>query len=127
MIKKLNEVKVGDTLYCIDYKNDCIIPVTVSEYITEGPDVACKIYTKEAIRIKEKVPCSPEAEGEFIIDQFYQGDECATHKYGIFTTYGEAKEELMKLINDKIDHVDEELDKLNSKKVHLYNCLNELK
>ena len=63
MIKKLNEVKVGDTLYCIDYKNNCIVPITVAEYITEGPDVAHKIYTKEAIRIKEKVPCSPEAEG----------------------------------------------------------------
>lgn len=127
MVKKLNEVKVGDTLYCIDYKNNCIVPITVAEYITEGPDVTRKIYTREAIRIKEKVPCSPEAEGEFIIDQFYRNDECATHKYGIFTTYGEAKEELMKLIKDRIDHVDEELDKLNNKKVHLYNCLNELK
>jgi hypothetical protein len=96
MIKKLNEVKEGDTLYCIDYKNDCIIHITVAEYITNGPDVVRKIYSKEAIRIKEKVPCSPEAEGEFIIDQFYRGSECATCAFGIFTTYDEAKKRINK-------------------------------
>lgn len=127
MIKKLNEVKVGDTLYCIDYKNDCIIPVTAAEYITDGPDAYQKIYSKEAIRIKEKVPCTPDAEGEFIIDQFYRGDECATCKYGIFTTYDEAKEKLIQQIKDNIDYVDKEIIKLNNQKVHLYDSLNKLK
>ena len=127
MPKKLNEVKIGDTLYCIDYKNDCITPITVAEYITNGPDVARKIYSKEAIRIKEKVPCSPDAEGEFIIDQFYRGKECATCAYGIFTTYDEAKEELIQRIKDNIDYVDKEIIKFNNQKVHLYDCLNKLK
>lgn len=127
MIKKLNEVKAGDTLYCIDYKNDCIVPITVAEYITDGPDVYRKIYSKEAIRIKEKVPCSPEAEGEFVIDQFYRDDECNTHAYGIFTTYDEAKKELIELIKDSIDRADKEITKLNNKKVHLYESLNKLK
>ena len=127
MIKKLNEVKAGDTLYCIDYKNDCIVPITVAEYVTNGPDVARKIYSKEAIRIKEKVPCSPEPEGEFIIDQFYYDDECATCAYGIFTTYDEAKNKLIKLIQDYIDHTDKEIADLNKKKVHLYESLNKLK
>jgi len=127
MIKKLNEVKAGDTLYCINYKNDCIVPITVAEYITDGPDVYRGIYSKEAIRIKEKVPCSPEAEGEFIIDQFYHDGECATCAYGIFTTYDEAKKELIELIKDSIDRVDKEMAKLNNKKVHLYESLNKLK
>lgn len=127
MIKKLNEVKVGDTLYCIDYKNDCITPITVAEYITNGPDVNRKIYSKEAIRIKEKVPCSPEAEGEFIIDQFYRGDICATCAYGIFTTYNEAKMELIKHIKYNIDDTDKKIIKLNKQKVHLYDSLNKLK
>ncbi len=127
MTKKLNEVKVGDTLYCIDYKNDCIVPLTVAEHITNGPDVSRKIYSREAIRIKEKVPCTPEAEGEFVIDQFYRGDECATCKYGIFTTYNEAKKELIKQIKDNIDYVDKEMVNLNNQKIHLYDCLNKLK
>lgn len=127
MIKKLNEVKAGDTLYSIDYKNDCIVPITVAEYVTNGPDVARKIYSKEAIRIKEKVPCSPEAEGEFIIDQFYRDDECATCAYGIFTTYDEAKKELIKLIQDDIDRTDKEIANLNKKKIHLHESLNKLK
>lgn len=127
MIKKLNEVKEGDTLYCIDYKNDCIVPVTVAEYITNGPDVDRKIYSKEAIRIKEKVPCSPDAEGEYIIDQFYRDDECLTNSFGIFTTYDEAKEKLINRIKVNIDWVDKEIAKLNEKKVHLYDSLNKLK
>lgn len=127
MVKKLNEVKAGDTLYCIDYKNDCIVPITVAEYVTNGPDVARKIYSKEAIRIKEKVPCSPEPEGEFIIDQFYRDDECATCAYGIFTTYDEAKNKLIKLIQDCIDRTDKEIADLNKKKIHLHESLNKLK
>lgn len=127
MIKKLNEVKEGDTLYCIDYKNDCIVNVTVAEYVTNGPDVVRKIYSKEAIRIKEKVPCSPEGEGEFVIDQFYRGDECATSAYGIFTTYDEAKKELISLIESHIKYTDKEIAKLNEKKVHLHESLNKLK
>jgi len=127
MIKKLNEVKVGDTLYCIDYKNDCIVTITVAEYITDGPDVSRKIYSKEAIRIKEKVPCSPDAEGEFILDQFYRGDECTTCSFGIFTTYDEAKKTLIKMIEDDLDSIDKEIDSLNNQKVHLYDSLNKLK
>lgn len=127
MIKKLNEVKEGDTLYCIDYKNDCIVPVTVAEYITNGPDFDRKIYSKEAIRIKEKVPCSPDAEGEYIIDQFYRDDECLTNSFGIFTTYDEAKNRLIKMIQDDIDHIDREIAKFNERKAHLYKCFNKLK
>ena len=118
---------MGDTLYCIDYKNDCIVPITVAEYIIDGPDVGRKIYSKEAIRIKEKVPCSPDAEGEFILNQFYRGGECVTCAFGIFTTYDEAKKELIKRIKDNIDYIDKEMVKLNNQKVHLYDSLNKLK
>ena len=91
--KKLCELKAGDTLYCIAYKiNDCpvsIVELTVAEVITDGPHIEQHMYSREGIRIKEKVPNSPEKEGEYYIDQYSEKD---THRHGIYTTYVEAFE-----------------------------------
>lgn len=125
MIKKLCEVKVGDILYCIDYNNDCIVNITVAEHITDGPDMNRRIYSKEAILIKEKVPNSPEGEGEFIID-LYKGSRDRTCAHGIFTTYDEAKDELIKRLKDSLRYTNKKLYKLNNYKVHLTDCLNKL-
>jgi hypothetical protein len=95
-LKKLNEVKVGDKLYCIAYNVDgkavSIVEITAKEVITDGPYVDRHIYSRDAIVIKEKVPNSPEGEGEYVIDQYMRGDECMTHSSGIYTTFLEAAE-----------------------------------
>ena len=95
-VKKLNEVKVGDTLYCLEYGigngKISIVELTVKELVNDGPHVKRHIYSREAIIIKEKVPNSPEPEGEYCIDQYYRGDECLTHSNGIYTTFLEAAE-----------------------------------
>ena len=48
-IKKLNEVKPGDTLYCIAYSHNgkeiSIVDITVKEVITNGPDIKRHIYS----------------------------------------------------------------------------------
>jgi hypothetical protein len=113
--KKLNEVKPGDTLYCIAYgingKEVSIVELTAKEVITNGPDVTRRICSREAIIVKEKVPNSPEPEGEYVIDQYYRGDECATHSYGIYTTFLEAAQDANKEIADRCRCCSEELDK----------------
>ena len=116
-MKKLNEVKVGDTLYCIAYSQDgkdsvSIVPVTAKEVIKNGADVSRKIYSKEAIVIAEKVPNSTEGEGEFVIDQFYRGDECYSGKHGIYTTYEEAKENAIKELKKRFEWTQKEMKEL---------------
>ena len=124
MKKKLNEVKKGDTLYCVAYNLDepgsvSVIPLTVKEVVTDGPDVSRHIYSKEAIVIKEKVPNSPEAEGEFVIDQYYRGDQCYTSKYGISTTYEEAYIDAIDAIDRRTKFIEDEIKKLHQNKAVL--------
>lgn len=96
-IKNLNEVKVGDTLYCIAYNVDgktlSIVEITAKDIVTDGPHVDRHIYSKDAIIIKEKVPNSPEGEGEYVIDQYR---EHMTHSNGIYTTFMEAAKDANK-------------------------------
>lgn len=104
-LKKLNEVKVGDKLYCIAYNVDgkavSIVEITAKEVITDGPYIDRRIYSRDAIVIKEKVPNSPEGEGEYVIDQYMRGDECMTHSSGIYTTFMEAANEARKELAGK--------------------------
>jgi len=128
--KKLNECKVGDILYCLGYNiNDkpiTIIPVTILDMVTNGPDVGRHIYSKEAIIIKEKVPNTPEPEREFVIDQYYRGDECYSHKYDIYTTYEEAYNSAIENLYEKLNYTNDEIDKLNKKKDLIEQCIDEL-
>lgn len=129
--KKFNECKIGDTLYCLGYHiNDrpiSIIPITILDIVTNGPDINRNIYSKEAIIIKEKVPNTPEKEGEFIIDQYYRGDECYSCKYDIYTTYEEAHKSAIKDLYDKLNYTNDEINKLNEKKNSIEQCITELK
>ena len=133
--KKFNECKVGDILYCLGYDIDNkpikIIPITILDIITNGPDIERHIYSKEAIIIKEKVPNSPEKEGEFVIDQYYRGDECYSCKYDIYTTYEEAYDSALEDLNDRLyyinNYTNKEIDRLNKKKESIEQCINELK
>lgn len=131
-MKKLNEVKVGDTLYCIAYSVDGedsikIVPITAKEVITDGADVKRGIYSKEAIIIKEKVPNSPEAEGEFVIDQYYRGDECASGKHGIYTTYEEAQKNAVKELKKRFEENQKELKKINERQANIMKSIVKLK
>ena len=124
MKKKLNELKKGDTLYCVSYNLDgpesvSVIPLTVKEVVTDGPDISRRIYSKEAIVIKEKVPNSPEAEGEFVIDQYYRGDQCYTSKYDISTTYEEACSDAIDAIMRRAKLIDDEIIELHKKRAAL--------
>ena len=106
-LKKLNEVKVGDKLFCIAYNVDgkavSIVEITAKEVITDGPYVDRRIYSRDAIVIKEKVPNSPEGEGEYVIDQYMRGDKCMTHSNGIYTTFIEAANEARKELAGKYE------------------------
>lgn len=131
MKKKLNEVKKGDTLYCVAYSlveegSVSIVPLTVKEVVTDGPDVSRHIYSKEAIVIKEKVPNSPEAEGEFVIDQYYRGDQCYTSKHEISTTYEEACSDAIDAIMRRTKLIDDEIKELCKKRKALTKSTIEL-
>lgn len=129
--KKFNECKVGDTLYCLGYHIDdkpiSIIPITILDIVTNGPDIGRHIYSKEAIVIKEKVPNTPEKEGEFVIDQYYRGDECYSCKYDIYTTYEEAYNSALEDLNKRLNYTNNEISKLNEKKKLIEQCIAELK
>ena len=129
--KKFNECKVGDTLYCLGYHIDdkpiSIIPITILDIVTNGPDIDRHIYSKEAIVIKEKVPNTPEKEGEFVIDQYYRGDECYSCKYDIYTTYEEAYNSALEDLNKRLNYTNNEISKLNEKKKLIEQCIAELK
>jgi len=129
--KKFNECKVGDTLYCLGYHiNDkpiSIIPITILDIVTNGPDIDRHIYSKEAIVIKEKVPNTPEPEGEFVIDQYYRGNECYSCKYDIYTTYEEAYNSALEDLNKRLNYTNNEISKLNKKKNLIEQCIAELK
>ena len=120
--KKFNECKKGDTLYCIKYKgpNYEIKPLTIKEIVTDGPNVENGIYSKEAIIIKEKVPNSTEPKGKYVIDQYYRGDECASHSYGIFTTYEECLDTIILKLNSNIKSANKDIRKYQK----LLNALN---
>lgn len=129
-IKKLNEVKPGDTLYCIAYgfngKEVSIVEVTDKEVIANGPDCERGVYSREAIVIKEKVPNSPEPAGKYVIDQYYRGDECATHSYGIYTTFLEAIEKACEEAHDRYNIYAEEAKKYNDKKLSAMESMSDL-
>ena len=129
-IKKLNEVKPGDTLYCIAYSHNgkevSIVEITVKEVITNGPYIERHIYSKEAIIIKEKVPNSPEPAGEYVIDQYYRGDECMTNSHGIYTTFIEAATEAQKEIDGRFKLYTREEEKYAKKKLEAFNSLMDL-
>ena len=129
-IKKLNEVKPGDTLYCIAYSHNgkevSIVEITVKEIITNGPDLKRHIYSREAIIIKEKVPNSPEPAGEYVIDQYYRGDECLSHSHGIYTTFFEAATEAQKEIDGRMKLYTREEEKYAKKKLEVFNSLMDL-
>ena len=123
-IKKLNEVKPGDTLYCIAYnleddKELTIVELTVKEVVTDGPRVKDRIYSREAIIINEKVPNSPEPAGEFIIDQYYRGEECATHMHDIYTTFSEAVKAASEELKRRINYVTKEIESLQKRRASL--------
>ena len=119
-LKKLNEVKVGDKLFCIAYnvggKAVSIVEITAKEVITDGPYVDRRIYSRDAIVIKEKVPNSPEGEGEYVIDQYMRGDECMTHSSGIYTTFMEAANEARKELAGKYELYSKEEEEWREKK-----------
>ena len=124
--KKLNEVKIGDTLYCIARGQNGsvdIVPLTVKNVITNGPIIDLGIYSKEAIIIKEKVPNSPEAEGQFVIDQYYRGDECFSSKYGIYTTYEEAYQDAIEELKEEHQNYQLELKNLVKREESVMNSL----
>ena len=124
MTKRLNEVQPGDILYCIAFNVDgkavSIIEITAKEIVTNGPDIDRHIYSKEAIIIKEKVPNTQESEGEFVIDQYYRGDECATCAYGIYTTFDEAVEGAREWINQRWTYYNKEEEKLKKVKQSIF-------
>lgn len=127
--KTLDEVKVGDTLYCLEYNlanhdNISIVPLTVKEVIMDGPFIERDIYSKEAIVIKEKVPNSPEGEGEFVIDQYY-GRNCSS-KYGIFTTYEEAKSSVIEELMNRFKSNENDIIALHMKQKNIMDSLSEL-
>lgn len=127
--KTLDEVKVGDTLYCLEYdlaNHDkiSIVPLTVKEVITNGPVVDQNIYSKEAIIIKEKVPNTPEGEGEFVIDQYYGGNY--THKYGIFTTYEEARSSVIEELMNRFKSNENAIMALHKRQNNIIDSLNKL-
>jgi hypothetical protein len=131
-MKKLNEVKVGDTLYCLAYSQNGessidIVPITAKEIITNGPDVERKIYSKEAIIIKEKVPNTPEKEGEYVIDQYYRGDECSSHSHGIYTTYEEARKDAIKELYSRFDHTMKEMKEIEQRQTNIVDSIFRLK
>lgn len=122
-IKKLNEVKAGDKLYCIAYElNDTaisVVEITAKEVITDGPRINKGVYSREAIIIEEKVPNSSDAAGNFVIDQYCHGDECYTHKYNIYTTYPEAAKAAMEEIMRRSSDVEKEIKSLMKKQKSL--------
>ena len=131
-MKKLNEVKVGDTLYCLAYsqeENDSIsiVPITAKEIITDGPICERRIYSKEAIVIKEKVPNTPEPEGEYVIDQYYRGDECATNSFGIYTTYEEARKDAIQKLDEHFQETIKEMKELEQRQINIVKSLKDLK
>ena len=127
IIKKLNEVKPGDKLYCIAYgingKEVSIVEVTAKEVITNGPDVTRHIYSREAIIVKEKVPNSLEPEGEYVIDHYYRGDKCATHSCGIYTTFLEAAQDANEEVARKCKYCSKEMDEVIKKQSSLIDSL----
>lgn len=128
-VKKLNEVKVGDTLYCLSYGMNAgvsIVELTVKELVHDGPHAERHIYSREAIIIKEKVPNSPEPEGEYCIDQYYRGDECMTHANGIYTTFLEAASAASKELQDRFKAYCEEEKKWCDKKWSAFQSMVEL-
>ncbi len=128
-VKKLNEVKVGDTLYCLSYGMNAgvsIVELTVKELVNDGPHCERHIYSREAIIIKEKVPNSPEPEGEYCIDQYYRGDECLTHSNDIYTTFLEAVEAANKELRGRFMYYSEEEKKCREKKWSAFQSMFEL-
>ena len=131
-MKKLNEVKVGDTLYCLAYSQDgnysiSIVPLTAKEIITDGPICERRIYSKEAIVIKEKVPNSPEPEGAYVIDQYYRGDECATNSFGIYTTYEEARKDAIEKLDGYFQGTIKEMKELEMRLTNIINSIIKIK
>ena len=126
-LKKLNEVKVGDKLFCIAYDVDgkavSIVEITAKEVITDGPYINRHIYSRDAIVIKEKVPNSREPEGEYVIDQYYRGDECATHSSGIYTTFLEAAQDANEEIARRCRYCSEEMNEVIKKQSSLIDSL----
>lgn len=124
--KTFNEVKVGDTLYCLSYDLEnhnkiSIVPLTVKKIITNDPIVERKMYLKEAIVIEEKVPNSQERAGEFVIDQYDGSNQ--SQKYGIFTTYEEARLATIEELMNKFKANEKEIKALHVKQKNIIDSL----
>ena len=129
--KKFNECKIGDILYChaygIDDKPITIIPLTILDIVTNGPDIDRHVYSKEAIIIKEKVPNTSEGESEFVIDQYYRVDECMSSKYDIYTTWSEAYTSAIEDLLHKLDYANKQINNITKEKELINQCISELK
>lgn len=117
--KKFNECKVGDTLYCIVYSlgedRYNIVNLTISE-ICDGPIIERRIFSKNTIVIKEKVPNSLEKAGEYVIENYGE----SSGQFGIFTTYEEALDTVLKTIKQDIKNYEKDICNIN-KKINILN------
>lgn len=98
--KTFGDVKVGDVLYIIEYGD---IPSIFEGHASKVEYPSNKSMT---ITIAEKVPNSPEKEGEFKIDYVSRD---ADRAYDIFTTEIDAKNKVYNMIVDKIKDTQAEI------------------
>ena len=92
--KTFGDVKVGDVLYIIEYGD---IPSIFEGHASKVEYPSDKSVT---ITISEKVPNTPEKEGEFKID-WVSRDADNTY-YDVFTTEIDAKRKIYNILLDKI-------------------------
>jgi effector-binding domain-containing protein len=92
--KTFGDVKVGDVLYIIEYGD---IPSIFEGHASKVEYPSDKSVT---ITIAEKVPNSPEKEGEFKIN-LVSRDADKTY-YDVFTTEIDAKRKIYNMLLDKI-------------------------
>jgi hypothetical protein len=92
--KTFGDVKVGDVLYFIEYGD---IPSIFEGHASKVEYPSDKSVT---ITIAEKVPNSPEKEGEFKID--YAPRDAEKMYYDVFTTEIDAKRKIYNMLLDKI-------------------------
>ena len=92
--KTFGDVKVGDVLYFIEYGD---IPSIFEGHASKVEYPSDKSVT---ITIAEKVPNSPEKEGEFKID--YAPRNAGKMYYDVFTTEIDAKRKIYNILLNKI-------------------------
>ena len=114
--KVFGDVKVGDTLYCIErmsYPEMRIVKKTVSKIIDHA-DFSYGLYNSEGgIVIKEKVPNTPEVEGRFSIP-LTEKIKNASDVYEIFTEETLAVKWMVKECKERIADYQHNIKKANS-------------